>query len=56
MNVTLKLTLDGLVQALRWRQIDYLENPAQQMQALNKTDAEAERPNLSPKRGVQNAQ
>jgi hypothetical protein len=56
MNVTLKLTLDGLVQALRWRQIDYLENPAQQIQMHNNTDADAERPNLPSKRGVQNAQ
>jgi hypothetical protein len=28
MNMTLKLTLDGLIEALRWRQIEGYENPA----------------------------
>jgi hypothetical protein len=46
MKVTLKMTLDGLVQALRWRQIDFLENPAKELQAIERTSnsvVEAER-------------
>jgi hypothetical protein len=36
MKVTLKMTLDGLVQALRWRQIDYFENPQSRFHTQDK--------------------
>ena len=56
MNVTLKLTLDGLVRALRWRQIDFLENPARDFQASQKHDLEPNDAARLSEKGIQNAQ
>lgn len=56
MNVTLKLTLDGLVRALRWRQIDYLESPARQMSPVDNPIDELDVPFSQPKPGDQDVQ
>jgi hypothetical protein len=36
MKVTFKMTLDGLVRALRWRQIDFLEQPSRELKQIDK--------------------
>jgi hypothetical protein len=56
MNVTLKLTLDSLVQALRWRQIDFLENPEKQLRPTSKTDVQTKLSKSLQQGGVSDAQ
>ncbi len=56
MNVTMKLTLDGLVRALRWRQIEFLENPARQMNPFDPPDAKRSEPLSKTNPGVQDVQ